>query len=116
MPIAVGTLRIDYANSLLAQKAKLADAYINLKEAFRTASDPPTLAQYRAALGSTLTIILTLPASYTTELGREQDGLGLPDAPVSGWTLANCQGWHSLLNSWLAGALAAAALSEALYT
>lgn len=102
-----------YTAVFLANRKTIFNAFYTFSEAFRTASASPSIAQYRSALGGTLAIILTLPASFTDELAREQAGLGLPNAPVSGWTLANCQGWHTLLSGWLGRAMAGVAGSLA---
>ncbi len=100
-----------YAVAHIAQKRIIYSAVHTFAEGFRLATDPPTLAEYRTALGDTLAVILTLPNGFVTELTRERFALGLPDAPVSAWTLAQCQGWHQLLSGWLArllGSLTAA--------
>jgi hypothetical protein len=98
-----------YTTAFLAQRKTLFTAFRTFHEAFRTASASPTLAEYRSALGSTLTVILTLPATFTDELAHEQAGLGLPGAPTGAWTLAQCQGWHTLLSGWLGRAMAGVA-------
>lgn len=98
-----------YTTAFYANRKVIFNAFYTFSEAFRTASASPSLAQYRSALGSTLAIILTLPASFTDELAREQAGLALPNGPTSGWTLANCQGWHTLLSGWLGRAMAGVA-------
>lgn len=95
-----------YATAFLAQRVKIFNAFRTFHEGFRNAPQPPLLPDYRTILGNTLTIVLTLPATFTTELTQEKNALGLPDAPVSGWTLAQCQGWHQLLGGWLGRAMA----------
>lgn len=100
-----------YAIAHIEQKKIIYAATRTFAEGFRTATNPPTLAEYRTLLGNTLTIVLTLPASFVNELTRERQALALPDAPVGAWTLASCQGWHTLLSGWLGRATASVAVS-----
>ena len=105
----------DYAAAFNEQRRVIVKAFYTFSEGFRTASVPPTLAQYRTILGSTLSVVNTLPITFTTELSQERSGLALADPTItlpSSWTLTQCQGWHTLLSGWLGRALAAVSTSS----
>lgn len=98
-----------YTQAFYSQRKKIFSAFYTYSEGFRTASASPSITQYRTVLGDTLTIILTLPATWVDEIRREQAGQQLPNEPSTAWTLAQCQGWHTLLSGWLGRAMAGVA-------
>lgn len=101
---------LQYTTAFLAQRKTIFNAFHAFHEGLRTAPQPPALADYRNVLSAAFTIILTLPAGFTTEITQEYKALGLADpANVAVFTLVQCQGWHQLLGSWLGRAMAGVA-------
>lgn len=108
--IGLGETAQTYAEVFLSNRAKIFDAISTFGSGWLALyvndSTAPTLAQKRTLLGNTLSIILTMDTAIINSLTVERLSLALPGAPVSGWTQANCDGWHTLLSGWLGRAQA----------
>jgi hypothetical protein len=108
--IGLGETAQTYAEVFLSNRAKIFDAISTFGDGWLAlwvdSTTAPTLGQMQTVLADTLTIVLTMDNALVRELTVERLALALPDAPVSGWTIAQCRNWLALLSGWLGRAQA----------